>query len=85
MTDLRFTGEWPPQSLWSKYPNWEYALDEEDEPGQDETTLRPSENQSNIDDDVAFEGAHDMSGGIGKSRSSSLMFSKRSPSGSLIA
>jgi hypothetical protein len=31
------------------------------------------------------EGAHDMSGTIGKSRSSSLMFSKKIPSGSLIA
>lgn len=31
------------------------------------------------------EGAHDTSGTIGKSRSSSLMFSKKIPSGSLIA
>jgi hypothetical protein len=34
---------------------------------------------------VLHEGAHGMSGTIGKFRSSSLMFSKRSPSGSLIA
>lgn len=31
--------------LWAQYPNWEYALDEEGEPDQDETTLRPSEEQ----------------------------------------
>ena len=51
---LRFTGETPPQSLWEQYPNWEYALDEEGEPGQDETTLRPSEEQQFISSDVAF-------------------------------
>jgi hypothetical protein len=51
---LRFTGEWPPQKLWVKYPNWEYALDEEDADGQDETTLRPARNQRTIDDDVAY-------------------------------
>jgi hypothetical protein len=42
---LRFTGEWPPPGLWKQYPNWESALEEEGEPGQDETTLRPSEEQ----------------------------------------
>jgi hypothetical protein len=51
---LRFTGEWPPQSLWERYPNWEYALDEEGELGQDETTLRPSEEQSRVSGNVAF-------------------------------
>jgi hypothetical protein len=39
----RFTGAWPPPALWSRFPNWEYALDEEDVPGQDETTLRPAD------------------------------------------
>jgi len=29
--------------LWARFPNWEYALDEEGEPGQDETTLRPGD------------------------------------------
>lgn len=42
---LRFTGEWPPPDLWKEYPNWEPALEEEGEPGQDETTLRPGEEQ----------------------------------------
>lgn len=41
--NLRFTGEWPPPHLWAQYPNWECALDEEGEPDQDETTLRPGE------------------------------------------
>jgi hypothetical protein len=54
MTALRFTGSWPVRELWDTYPNWEYALDEEDIPDQDETTLRPSLNQSSIDDDVAY-------------------------------
>lgn len=40
---LRFTGEWPPPVLWAQFPNWEYALDEEGERDQDETTLRPCE------------------------------------------
>lgn len=40
---LRFTGEWPPPDLWAQFPNWEYAFDEEGEPDQDETTLRPSD------------------------------------------
>lgn len=51
---LRFTGEWPPQELWARYPNWEYALDEEDLPGQDETTLRPAADQTVVGDEVAF-------------------------------
>jgi hypothetical protein len=29
--------------LWTRFPNWEYALDEESTPGQDETTLRPAD------------------------------------------
>ncbi len=42
---LRFTGEWPPIRLWDEYPNWEFALGEEDDEFQDETTLKPDENQ----------------------------------------
>lgn len=42
---LRFSGEWPPPDLWKQYPNWEPALEEEGEPDQDETTLRPSDEQ----------------------------------------
>lgn len=41
---VRITGEIPFEYL-AKYANWEYALDEENLDGQDETTLRPSENQ----------------------------------------
>lgn len=51
---LRFTGEWPPIELWAKYPNWDYALDEESEPGQDETTLKPATNQTFIGEYIAF-------------------------------
>jgi hypothetical protein len=51
---LRFTGEWPPQDLWDRYPNWEYALDEEDVEGQDETTLRPAKEQKFLTEDLAF-------------------------------
>lgn len=51
---LRFTGEWPPPGLLSRYPNWENALDEEDVPGQDETTLRPAEEQQMIPGEVAY-------------------------------
>jgi hypothetical protein len=51
---LRFTGEWPPLRYWSKYPNWEYALDEEGEEGQDETTLRPADVQTYVAEYTAF-------------------------------
>jgi hypothetical protein len=51
---LRFTGEWPPPSVWDRYPNWEHALDEESVDGQDETTLRPSSVQTIVDEDAAF-------------------------------
>lgn len=47
-TNLRITGDNPSPELLDRYPNWEYALDEEGVEGQDETTLRPSENQSVI-------------------------------------
>ncbi len=52
--DLRFTGENPPPSLWTRFPNWENAYDEEGVPGQDETTLRPADNQQTIDDEISF-------------------------------
>ena len=54
---LRFTGEWPPVVLWEQYPNWEYALDEEGEEGQDETTIRPAGNQSVIDESIDYTAA----------------------------
>jgi hypothetical protein len=50
---LRFTGENPPPSLWHRFPNWQNAYEEEGLPGQDETTLRPADNQQTIDDDVS--------------------------------
>jgi hypothetical protein len=51
---LRFTGENPPVRLWPRFPNWQNAYEEEGMPGQDETTLRPADNQESIDDDVSF-------------------------------
>lgn len=51
---LRFTGVWPPLQIAKKYPNWEYALDEEDVKGQDETTIRPEAQQIAISDDTAY-------------------------------
>lgn len=51
---LRFTGDNPPVHLWTRFPNWQNAYEEEDLPGQDETTLRPADNQQTIDDDVTF-------------------------------
>jgi hypothetical protein len=51
---LRFTGENPPPSLWARFPNWQNAYEEEGLPDQDETTLRPADNQLTIDDEVSF-------------------------------
>jgi hypothetical protein len=45
---LRITGDWPSPVLLDRYPNWENALDEEGVEGQDETTLRPSDDQTVI-------------------------------------
>jgi hypothetical protein len=52
----RFTGENPPPELLVRYPNWEYALDEEEVEGQDETTLKPEEQQKVIGEFTAFTG-----------------------------
>jgi hypothetical protein len=38
----------PPASAVEIYPNWVPALDEEGEPGQDETTIRPDDEQRSI-------------------------------------
>jgi hypothetical protein len=51
---LRYTGCWPPIEVLTQYPNWEYAIDEEPIEGQDETTIRPASNQSDISQEVAF-------------------------------
>lgn len=52
--NVRFTGSWPPLHLLASHPNWEFALDEEDVPGQDETTLRPCADQEFITPDTAW-------------------------------
>lgn len=54
---LRITGDWPSPDLLAAYPNWENALDEECEDDQDETTLRPSEDQSVIGEYTPFTAA----------------------------
>lgn len=54
---VRITGDNPSPSLLEQYPNWENAFDEEDVEGQDETTLRPSEDQSVIGEFVSFTAA----------------------------
>ncbi len=54
--ELRITGDNPTPELLEKYPNWEYALDEETVPDRDETTLRPAEDQSLIGQYVPFTG-----------------------------
>ena len=51
---IRVTGDFPPLHYLDKYPNWENALDEEGIEGQDETTLRPAEDQSVITTDTSF-------------------------------
>lgn len=51
---FRFTGEDPPYRLWGRFPNWQNAFGEEDLSNQDETTLRPADNQETIDDDVTY-------------------------------
>ena len=50
---LRFTGENPPLPVLERYFNWEFALDEEGLDGQDETTLRPAQEQTCINDSIA--------------------------------
>lgn len=51
---LRYTGEWPPLDVLRKFPNWEYALDEEGFEEQDETTLRPEPEQRWITGNTAY-------------------------------
>ena len=51
---IRVTGDNPPIELMEKHPNWENCWDEEDADDQDETTLRPSRNQTRIHEEVAF-------------------------------
>jgi hypothetical protein len=49
---FRFTGQRPPPGLLGRFPNWEPAYDEECMPNQDESTLRPADNQRTIDDEA---------------------------------
>jgi len=51
---LRFTGRNPPPELWSRYPNWRNALEEEGEEGQDESMLMPHEVQAYIAPHTSF-------------------------------
>ncbi|HEY6555198.1 MAG TPA: hypothetical protein VI669_17710 [Vicinamibacteria bacterium] len=44
----RLTGRQPSSAQLKKWPNWRHCLDEEDEGGQDETTIRPDGEQSVI-------------------------------------
>lgn len=45
---LRYTGAWPPPEVLARYPNWEMAYEEEGVEGQDETTLRPQEEEQTM-------------------------------------
>lgn len=45
---LRYTGDWPPPEVLQDYPNWVFAYDEEGEDGQDETTVKPEDQQTFI-------------------------------------
>src|SRR4026209_119170 len=53
----RYTGEFPAIEVVAQFPNWDYALDEEAEPGQDETTIRPEAEQSFVTEYTAFSAA----------------------------
>lgn len=53
----RYTGAFPPAEVIAQFPNWDYALDEEGEPGQDETTIRPDAEQTFIAKWTAFSAA----------------------------
>jgi hypothetical protein len=49
---LRYKGDWPPPEVLRDYPNWVFAYDEEGEEGQDETTVKPEDQQSFITADT---------------------------------
>ena len=56
--DLRYTGDWPPAAVLAQYPNWVFALDEENEEGQDETTIKPEDQQLYISEETSFTAAN---------------------------
>ena len=53
----RYTGCWPPPTVLGIYPNWVFALDEEDEDGQDETTIKPESQQLYVSEETSFTAA----------------------------
>ncbi len=53
----RYTGRIPPSKLLLELPNWRYALDEEGEEGQDETTIKPDEIQEHIGEYTCYTAA----------------------------
>jgi hypothetical protein len=53
----RYTGAFPPIEVLAQYPNWQNALEEEGEDGQDETTIRPADEQTYIAEFVTFTAA----------------------------
>jgi len=53
----RYTGCWPPLGVLSEYPNWVLAIDEETEPGQDETTIKPEPQQAFISKETDYSAA----------------------------
>jgi hypothetical protein len=54
---LRYTGCWPEIEMLKTYPNWVFAADEEGESDQDETTIKPEDQQSFISDETAYTAA----------------------------
>jgi hypothetical protein len=50
----RYTGDFPPPEVLAQFSNWDFALDEEDEEGQDETTIKPEDEQSFITEWTAY-------------------------------
>ena len=52
--EFRYTGDFPPTNVLEEFPNWEYALDEEGDQGQDETTIRPAVEQTFIGPSAAY-------------------------------
>lgn len=61
-TRLRFTPGPPTREALKRYPLWCAALDEEGKPGQDESTVRPSDDQTRIDWTTAHAAAVAITG-----------------------
>ncbi|HLJ88000.1 MAG TPA: hypothetical protein VKZ53_14355 [Candidatus Angelobacter sp.] len=51
---LRYTGCWPSLDVLIQYPNWVFIFDEENAEGQDETTIKPEDQQSRISEETCF-------------------------------